>query len=418
MTAISAPDLVLYRTTRHATQLALDVYAPATIWSTQVNGAQTTGARSITVDAPTVVRTPGKHFQVLFGTAAGGHDLGEARFLTYAANVLTVSAHNAPLANDTFITVKEEIKPTAIHITMDDNDIPSEDGVEAYGSSFNEQFIPLAVCKTHAKAYIDPVTGLATVSFWSDSQTFGAATLIGATHLWYWRNGTVTVGTTGTAGTALVPNVVTWNAVGDYYCSYTVTDSLGKSATRYFVVFIRLPGTSHTNLEVSGWSGNAESGVWQATLTLYGTATDATFPDHALCVLSAEDWYGATQVSIGGETWRENIALVGYIRRGSTKYDWLRSTVEFQVESILGVAQNLWQLGGGIEYLASPTNWHQIKNLDYNLIVHHVLTRHSTLSQICDCHLDLPAFVHEYIDLTDTSIGEQLKQLSARKSVV
>ena len=414
MSAISADNLTRLRTTIHATKLGLVVYAPATIWSAQVNGTQTTGARAIAVDGVVNTRTPGKHFKALFGSTAGARDLGEARFISYSAPTLNVSAHNTVLADNTYITVKEEIAPQSIHVAIDDNDVVSEDGNEAYGSNYNTQYIPLARCGTHAVAYLDSVTGLATVNFYQRSTAIANGASI-SSHLWTWRGGTVVTGSTTTAGTSGAPNVVTWNTAGDYYCSYTATDSNGKTHTRYFVVFVRARDAAnvYTALEVGGIEGNDNS--YRATLNVKTDAGASAFPARALCVLFAEDWFGAEKISIGNsnDVHRENIVMVGYIRRGTTKFDWAKSSVEFEIESVSGAMDNMWGLAGGLETADAPTGWHQLAGLTYNLFAHHVLTRHSTISQITDCYLNLPTYTTEYLDLQDASIAEQLRNVIA-----
>ena len=100
MPSVSAPDLVKLRTTQHATRLYLCVYKPATIWTAQVDGAQTAGATAITVKTVVQTRAPARHYQVLFGTTVGGHELGEARWKSYGAPTLNVGTHNAAPPNN------------------------------------------------------------------------------------------------------------------------------------------------------------------------------------------------------------------------------------------------------------------------------------------------------------------------------
>lgn len=416
MGALTAPQLAYLRNTAHATKLALVVYNPSSVLTCQVNGAQATGARTITVDNVGVLGTANKHYQVLFGSAAGLRDLGEARFISYTSGTLVVSAHNAALADNTHITVKEEIKPQSIHVAIDDNDVVSEDGTEAYGSSYNSQYIPLARCGTHAVAYIDPATSKATVNFYQRSTAIADGATI-ASHLWTWAGGTVVTGSTTTAGTSGSPNVVTWDTAGDYYCSYRVTDSNGKTHTRYFVVFVRDYNAEnvYTNLEISGMEGDASTGVYRATLNIATSAGATAFPSRALCVLFAEDWFGATKTSIGSlnDVHRENIVMVGYIRRGTTQANWAKSSVSFEIESISGVMENAWALAGGVETSSAPAGWHQLYNMNFNTAVHHVITRHATVSQITDCYLNLPSYTIEYLDLPDASLAESLRNMIA-----
>lgn len=413
MTTVSAPDLVRYRTTRHACKLGLDCYVAPIIWTTQVNGAHTRGDTTITVDVPTVVRAPGKNYQLLFGTAAGGSDLGETRFLSYSAPTLTIPVNNFTLPNDAYVTVREEVKPQSIHIGMNASDVVFEDGSNTYADE-NLNYMPLARCGTHAVAFRDALTGLATLKFYSRSTAIAAGATL-ASCAWTLRGGTYTAGNSTTFGTSGVPNVATWNTSGDYYCSFAVTDSNGKTHTRYFVVMIRdrVTGTlSHTSLELGSIEGDAESGVWSTTATVYTTADQTTFPDRALVVISADDYFGSENISIGNETYRENIVFVGYVREGTTKKDPVNGTVQFTIESVSGVMGNMAALAGGLERTAgTPADWHTLKNLTYNLAVHHVLTQHTTVSQVCDVYPNLPTYGSDFLDLPEGKVANQLKSV-------
>ncbi len=419
MPVISDDTKTRLRTTRHGSRLALSVDAPVTIWDTQVAGAQATGAIAITVDVPTVVRTPVADYQVLFGAAAGGSELGEARFKSYSAPTLTVSAHNTPLADNTYVTIKEVIPPTAKHVSIDDNEVVSEDGTTAYGSSLNIQYLPLARMGAPAIAYLDQATGLATVKFYGR----GTATVGSLTgHGWDIKDGTAIAGAVNIQNTVGSPLTVTFPSIGRRYIGYMVTDSNTKTHTRYNSVrvydspfdYVASPTLPYRNVEiVSNPECDAESGVWKTTVRVWTSAPATAFPAYAQIVLFSEDWFGTEKISIGSETWRENIVLVGFICKGTTKKKWSSGYVEFEVESLSGVAENIWQLAGGLETTAgTPGGWHQLQNLTYNLAVHHVLTQHSTLSQIADCYLNLPTYTSEYLDLTDTNLMEQLRQLA------
>lgn len=417
---LSAGDLTLLRESRHATRLNLCVYVPPTIWYAQVDGAQTTGDTTITVKGVVNTRTPSTHFQVLIGSALGLGDYGEARWRGYAAPTLSVSYHNAPLPNNAWITVKEVVQPQAIHLGiiygigtaldtyLEDNDV-------AYTNE-NTLMKPVSRCGTHAVIYL--VNGVATGKFYSRSETFPTAGG-GLTYLWYWRGGTVTVGSTATAGTAGVPNSVTWNTAGDYYCSLTVTDASGKSHTRYFVVFVRdsiSPNIPQRNLQISGMAGD-ERGIWSADLEVFASATEAVFPKNALCVISADDYFGGTAYpvntvssTIGTELYRENILLAGYIQENSVKQDWVKGSVSFKVENLASVLGTEGHLAGDLETDVGATIWHSFAaaSFTYNQAAHHILMWHTTANMLADLYFDLPDFIAEFVTLPEGALSEQL----------
>lgn len=411
-------DLPRLRTTRHATRLNLCVYVPPTIWKAQVSGNHAVGATSIAINVGTIVntRTPAKNFLVWFGTTDGAKDLGEGRFKSYAAGTLTIAENNATLVNNSWVTVKEEIKPQAIHWDVDASDVIFEDHDIAYTNE-NVNYMPIARTGAHAVAYLDATTGLATVKFYGSRSGTIAPGATFSSCTWYWRGGTVVTGSTATLGTFASPNVVTWNTAGDYYCSLTYTDSNSKSHTRYFVVFIRNEyGTVNVplrKLEVSNIEGDVESGLWTASLKVWSDATQTEFPNQALCVISADDWFGDTRDSISTEPYRENIVMCGYIKADSMQRDWQsKGYVEFDIESASGVVSNLLGLAGELETTAgTPSAWHVLKNMTYNLAAHHILTQHSTLTQITDCYFNLNSYFIEFVDLPEGSIIDQLTPL-------
>lgn len=411
MPTISAPDLTRLRTTRHATLLALSVYHPASIWTARVNGLQTTGDTTITVDGVVQTVAPRKNYLVKIGSTSGGSEYGTARFISYSAPTLTVGVHNCQLPDDAYVTVCEEIKPTAIHFSISASDVVSEDGNVAYTNE-NVQYKPLGIIGCPPVAYLDSVTGLATVKFYTPSVAFGGATI--ASVLWEVRDGVYVVGNAATAGTAGVPNVVTYNTAAERYVYMTATDSNGKTHTRYTPVFIHDEANPpYRKIEVSGLSGDADGGTWQCSIKVMESTADTTaFPEQALCVLSAEDWYGSEKVSIGGHyTYRENIVFVGYIRRGTVTKNPFTGYVEFELESVSGVMDNIWELAHTLENTAgTPSRWHQLQNMTFNLAAHHILTQHSTISEIADCNLNLPTYARNFVDANDTSLKSQLSE--------
>ncbi len=417
MPAISADNLTRLRTTIHGTKLGLVVYAPPTIWSGQINGNYAQGATTIAVDGVTQVRAPAKNYQVLFGSTTGARDLGEARFKSYAAPNLVVGAHNAILNDNTYITIKEEIKPTAIHVNIDDNDIVSEDGNVAYTDE-SVQYQPLARIGCPAVAYRDPATGNATVKFFASPVAMASgATITG--HAWDFKDGSPS--SSNQQGSEVSPIEVVFSSAGARYIAYTTTDSNGKTHTRYVPVFVFDHDTGtlpYKEIEVSGMEVDLDGGSWKCSLKAMTDATASAFPPNALVVLSAEDWFDDEKVSLGGQwPYRENIVLVGYIRRGSVKQNWAYGYVTFEVEGVGGVMDNLLALAFTLETKSADNayGWHVLDALTFNRAAHHLLTQHSTVTQVADVHLELAEYLIEFLDFTEASLREQLTQMIAAK---
>jgi hypothetical protein len=69
------------------------------------------------------------------------------------------------------------------------------------------------------------------------------------------------------------------------------------------------------------FSGGRDEGGYTARLWVKQDVEQVV--DGALVILFADDWYGDTQQSIGGNSaQRENIVFVGYIIDGSIEYDY------------------------------------------------------------------------------------------------
>ena len=408
MPTVSAADLVKLRTTIHATALFLNVYKPATIWTAQVDGTQTAGDTSITVKSVSQTRAPQRHYQVLFGTTAGARDLGETRWKSYGASTLNVGAHNSALPDNAYITVKEEIKPRAVHVAISATDVVSEDGDVAYTNE-NTQYLPLARIGCPAVEFRDPVTGIATVNFWSNPTAIAAGATI-SSHAWDFKDGNPA--SSVLQGTALVPIAVQFNSATPRYITYTTTDSNGKTHTRYIPVFtpdLWGAGAPYSQVEVSSLEGSADASGWRVALRVLGDADTTEFPNQALIVLSARDYYGADLGSIGGQwRYRENIVFTGYIVGGTVKKQAATGAVEFEAEGIGTLAGRLPGLAATLETNAAPTGWHQLLGMNYNLAAHHILTQHSTLSQIADVNLGLLTYLDDALDLPESSLREQL----------
>lgn len=408
MLAVSASDLVKLRTTIHATALFLNVHKPATIWTAQVDGTQSDGDTSITVKSVSQTRAPQRHYQVLFGSMAGARDLGEARWKSYGAPTLNVGTHNSALPDNTYITVKEEIKPRAVHVAISATDVVSEDGDVAYTNE-NTQYLPLARIGCPAVEFRDPVTGIATVNFWANPTAIAAGATI-SSHAWDFKDGNPA--SSALQGTALVPIAVQFNSATPRYVTYTATDSNGKTHTRYIPVFTPNrwgAGAPYAEVETNLIEGSSDASGWRVALKVLGDADATEFPNQALVVLSARDYYGIDLGSIGGQwRYRENIVFTGYVVGGTVKKTSATGVVEFEAEGIGLVSGRLPGLAATLETNAAPTGWHQLLGMNYNLAAHHILTQHSTLSQIADVNLGLLTYLDDALDLPESSLREQL----------
>ncbi len=412
MPAVSSADLVRLRTTIHATKLYVGVYKPATIWTARVSGSQAQGAMAIAVSSVAQVRVPQTHYRVYFGSTAGAWDLGTARFKSYASGTLNVGAHNATLPNNTYISIVEEIKPETILPRILANSVVYEDYDIAYADQ-NTNYKPLCRMGPPAVAFRDASGNAVVYSFDDSAAVATGATLTGSA--WDFQDG----GTSSAFGTSGSPIATTFTTAGARYVAHTVTDSNGKTHTRYnpYLIFdhplINPSGVLPYELAaLSQIQGDVAQGGWQGTLVARGTADTTQFPPEALVIVFAEDWYGSELVSIGGDyRYRENIVFVGYVREGTTKANWYtddtRGAVEFKVAGIGCKMDNLLAWPANLRDTSVPAAWHQLQGLTCDRAVYHILTEHSTVDHIADVDLGAPVKSLKYVDVTESVLHDQ-----------
>ena len=96
---------------------------------------------------------------------------------------------------------------------------------------------------------------------------------------------------------------------------------------------------------------------------MFNTANKEEFPDNALVILYAEDWYGGEKVSVGGWYGQENILFVGYIKADSVVADSESSTVTFQAQTIEEWMKELDVWPANCVSKSTPTAWHEFPDM-------------------------------------------------------
>ena len=170
--AISGSDVAKMRGAQWQ-NLFLAVYVPPTIWTGRVNGNPDQGDYDITFDGGALVGvpTPDHHYEVWFGSTSGGKERGVTRIRNgtlpnwaVAAGTLRIAANDMDLADDDYITIKENIRPTAILPSIDGT---YEDEDKAYTDENTAQH-PLGRIGPPACGFISATAPNLTVNFWSD----------------------------------------------------------------------------------------------------------------------------------------------------------------------------------------------------------------------------------------------------------
>lgn len=197
------------------------------------------------------------------------------------------------------------------------------------------------------------------------------------------------------AGTRENPIEITWDTAGEYIFSLQVQDSGGKVFTGYRSVLIyERTGANapYDALRLRSISGDWESGGFSCSIEVFKDPTLADFPDHALVILLAEDWYGDYKVALGDELGAENQLFVGYIVAGSQTLDAETETIALEIATIdyLMERLNVWpeSFKDGNEFRIT-SEMTQFVDLTLDDVAFHILEQHTTVRQTHDVHCDI-----------------------------
>ena len=427
MPALSTGQKATLRTHPHKIKMYLAVLQPQEMMRAQISDATVTrGTVTFTVTISTgsaAACLAGMSVWVSDGNDGTQND-GRVRLRSVVSNgsVTVTVAENDDInwTNGWYISVRRifEFWPMYPRELYD----PGTDTITSYKDyniAFTDQtddLNPVPVMGPHACAFIDSISGVATVYFdGSDSYCLDDSI---STYAWAFESGTPVSSAVATPGN------VTWDTAGEYLVSLTVTAANGKTAVGYRHVFIydRSSNLPTTNFAVKSSRAALSSGGWDWKLEVFEDAGQPEFPDGTLCVLFAEAWYGSTAKAFGmNNAGRHNIRGVGWLVGESVTKDPESSNVLFDVAGLAGKMSASDQFPTTIEYVASsPTTWHEMTTLDSEKALFFYVYWHSTLCLMADFWL--PSQLHAgYVwgpfkiqaqDFAGDSVGNVVKKLS------
>lgn len=188
-------------------------------------------------------------------------------------------------------------------------------------------------------------------------------------------------GASYTAGLSTATPTIRYSATGTYRISCTVTAANSKTTTSYRYVRVYSdndPLISSFQLNYCG--GAYEEGGWNMMITLLGEADSSNVRDRALCILVSED-----SPEVGGPLpGSENIVAMGWIQGESINWKPPSSTVEFTVLGPQGWLKEISGYPVGVEDADAPTHWWQMKDLNIDRGLFHLLYWRSTASVCID----------------------------------
>jgi len=377
MTNITSAELSLLRQRPHSTKLWLSIYAPRTVMACQVNdGDIEHEEREIIYNNVTdgLWSHINSGMTMAVGSTAGGSDKGRIRVRSATSTVITV-AENSHIdwADDLYLTVVNFYEVWSIFpfYTLDGDNVIWYKDYDIEYSTQNSDLGSIVNVGPHRALFVDEN------SYFSATGTVDVKDRA-LTYSWFFEGGTPT----GSA--AETPGNILYDTPGHYTASLITTvtgTSITDTTYRHVSVYDR-PGegdnTPTLQWDMDSLSGGRDEGGHSVKIKVYQDMSSIV--DGALVVLFADDIYGSTAQSIGGNSQHnEKIVFTGYILDDTIEYDYVQSTVEFEVGSVVDVMKSEEGSIVSLDSNASPSDWYEIEDLSVERFFYHYLRWHSTV---------------------------------------
>src|SRR3990172_5154371 len=340
MGALSAGDKALLRqpVDLQSSKETLYFFGFPSVWTGRVNEAPARGDRSITYDGGAMaagfawaeMANYWGGLEVWFGSAAGLKDLGVRRLRSMgaaeAAGTMVIDWHdNMDLADDDFITIKHFYPPWPKYSYFTAaGPVFYKDGpdgtIYAASGDANDTPAPLTIMGRNYAGDV-PAVGNLSIQCDATNSVDVAGGGGGVTYAWAVRPS----GTAAFDFPATGNPILTVTAAGRYWIHCTVTID-GRSTTGHRAVivgggiseFTRSPITTQydkTDISITLTLTSPEVGAGGA---IRGVMSWADLQDHNLAIITATDWYGATQKTISFRDDavyddRQHVVFCGYL---------------------------------------------------------------------------------------------------------
>lgn len=383
---LSASQLELIRTRPQSSRLYLSIFQPTTIFQAQVNdsgiakGARVIPFDNVSVGSWTAIEA---NFTALIGSTAGASDIGRIRVRSATSSQLVVSENsNIAWADNLYITVLRFVDLNPIYPRIIQNPADDEDVIfyKDYDIPYTNQNSVLGTFVNMGSHRVSFLSGSATQIFWSSTGTYN---LLGDSlnYQWFFEGGTPS------GSTSADPGLITYNQTGDFVTRLVVSGSSGGIDTSYrYVSIYHKPGEGSNvpilSWEVTSWNGSRDEAGYRASFKVH---ENIEVTENAVVVIYADDWYGGTNLSLGGNyPGAENIKFVGYVLQDTIEYDYKHSQVSFDAASLTEVMKTALGFSVSVESVAVPSKWYQLYDMDGRRALYHYLRWHTTALNIAD----------------------------------
>lgn len=397
---LSDANLELLRQRPRQTKLDLFVFQPRTVLQCRINDVSIAkGERVITFDTVSFgsYLSVEPNMTLLIGTTLGGRDVGRIRIKSITSTQITVSENsNIRWANLLYLTVIRywEIAPIFPRIIPNPSNSTDVIFYKDYDTAYTNQNSILGTfvnAGSHRPVLLENGTG---TTYYSSTGTYN---LLGEALTYDWAfEGAVVTGSNSAE-----PGYIAYNTAGDYVTRLRTTSVSGAIDTTYRYVSVRNKIGEGSNTPVvrwnmSGLSGSRGESGYSAEFTVYD---DISIQDNSIVMLLADDWYGDTHTSLGGNYPNtSNIFFVGYIESGSIKFDYKKSSYTFKASSVTEIMKKITGFSISVESKASPSKWFELYDMDCRRAMYHYLKWHSTVLNVNDFNFKGTDYKIQYFD--------------------
>lgn len=413
---LSTTDLELLRSRPTQTKLDLFVFRPRTVMKCRVNNTLASkNDRTIPYDTVSFgnISAVEVGMTLLVGTYEGGSDVGRARIKSFTSGVFIVGENsNVKWQDGLYLTVIRYWDLWTVFPRIIQNPSNEEDVIfyKDYDISYVNQNFNLGTfinAGTHRPIFLES-NGTGT-AYYSSTGTFN---LLGNSLQYNWAF----EGGFPSGSTQAVPGMVAYNTPGDYVTRLIVTDNAnGNTDTTYRYVSVRNKIGEGSNTPIVRWemntlSGSRDEAGYTVEFKIYDTGID--LDENCLIMLRADDWYGNTHQSLGGNYPNNSeVFFVGYIERGSISYNAFHSYTSFTAVSVTGIMKRLTGFSVSVESKQNPATWFELRDMDCRRAIYHYLRWHSTVLSVTDFSFVGEDRKIQFFDVDRTSVFDAVDNL-------
>lgn len=382
---LTPQQLAILRQKPHSTKLFLSIYQPKVVFSAQVTGSYSQGANQVSYYSVATgsYQNIYPNMTARIGSTQGGNEFGDLRVRSASGTYINFAENELAWQQGMYLTLIDFINIEAIFpriipdpnnqtnvLFFKDYDIPYTNQNTVYGT------FPCA--GPHRAGFI--VTGSYS-TYYSSTGTYNVKG-DSLTYSWAFEGGTPT------GSTAKDPGVVQYATPGHYKTRFITTSSSGVRDTTYRYVSAYQKPSQGTFNPIEAWEledlqGSRSEGGYTARIKIMSIIPE--IQPNALVVIFAEDTYGGTQVSLGGNSQNnESIVFTGYVLRDSISFDYKKSTVTFEIGSPSEVMKEVEGFSISCESKAAATTWYELTEMTIQKALYHYLRWQSTVLDVND----------------------------------